>query len=79
MGGAQTRTLREVYHFIKCQLEFLLKMSKNIYFVNILDGDACFANKDKFQYLMNKQKYNKIKKFIFIGGLSNFQMLFSSI
>ena len=25
-GGAQTRTLREEYHFIKCQMEYLIKL-----------------------------------------------------
>ena len=33
-GGSQTRTLREVYHFIKCQLEHLLiyKIQKLYYY-----------------------------------------------
>lgn len=30
-GGAQTRTLREVYHFIKYQLDYLVKDKKIIY------------------------------------------------
>ena len=29
-GGAQTRTLREVYHFIKCQIEYVIKKQKEI-------------------------------------------------
>lgn len=27
-GGAQTRTLREVYHFIKCQIKYIARMNK---------------------------------------------------
>jgi len=50
-GGAQTRTLREVYHFIKSQMEFLIKKKQIIYFINILDGDTSFKNMDKFHYL----------------------------
>lgn len=39
-GGAQTRTLREVYHFILAQLKYLNKEpNSNIFFVNILDGE----------------------------------------
>ena len=79
-GGAQTRTLREVYHFIKCQFNYLIKYNNtNIKFINILDGDTCYKNMDKFNYLLNKNKaYNK---YIFIGSLYDFQnnSKFSSI
>ena len=46
-GGAQTRSLREVYHFIKCQEAHLRKFcahQKDTKFLNILDGDTS-ANK----------------------------------
>lgn len=73
-GGSQTRTLREVYHFIKCQIEHLVKFStNNTYFINILDGDECYKNMSKFNYLKNKEKYKKVIKFIFIGSLYDFQ------
>ena len=73
-GGAQTRTLREVYCFIKYQMKFLKKMNtNNIYFYNILDGDECYKNMDKFMYLMNKEKYKQVIKYIFIGSLYDFQ------
>jgi hypothetical protein len=53
-GGAQTRSLREVYHFIEAQMAFLrLYPNHPIYFINILDGDTSFFQKDKFNYLMN--------------------------
>jgi hypothetical protein len=75
-GGAQTRTLREVYHFIKCQMEYLIKLNtnaNNTYFINILDGDECYHNMDKFLYLLNKEIYTQIKKYIFIGSLYDYQ------
>lgn len=38
-GGAQTRTLREVYHFIESQMRYLINSNTdNVYFINILDG-----------------------------------------
>lgn len=76
-GGAQTRNLKEVYHFIGYQMEFLLKFNNfnknNIYFINILDGDTSFHNMNKFKYLINKEKYENISKYIFIGNLHDFQ------
>ena len=40
-GGAQTRTLRCVYDFIRYQLEYLLKFRDcKVIFINILDGDS---------------------------------------
>lgn len=74
VGGFQTRTLREVYYFIIYQLEYLLKNDKNnTYFINILDGDTCYNNMNKFLYLQNKEKYKKVINNIFIGDLHNFQ------
>lgn len=73
-GGAQTRTLREVYHFIKAQLDCLLKkQTDDVYFVNILDGDESFRNKDKFSYLKKMSKYETIIKYVFIGDLYEFK------
>lgn len=73
-GGAQTRTLREVYHFIKYQMKYLLKYkSENIYFINILDGNTSYNNMDKYKYLYDKPKYKNIIKYMFIGDLYSFQ------
>lgn len=55
-GGSQTRSLREVFYFIKYQLENLLSNNIIKIFINILDGDTCFENIDKFYYLLNKKK-----------------------
>ena len=74
-GGAQTRTLREVYHFIKYQMEYLIKFNmNNIYFINILDGDTSYNNMDKFKFLINKEKYKQVIKYVFIGSLYDFQI-----
>jgi len=73
-GGAQTRTLKDVYHFIKYQIEHLLKFkTKDIYFINILDGDTSNKNMSKFLYLINKENNKNINKFIFVGDLYDFQ------
>jgi hypothetical protein len=74
-GGAQTRTLREVYHFINYQLEHLRKhKSNNLYFINILDGYASYKNMSKFSFLINKKKYKNVRKYIFVGSLYDFQL-----
>ena len=73
-GGAQTRTLREVHHFIKYQLLYLIKYNNsNRYFINILDGDESYRNLDKFNYLLNEEEYKEVKKYVFIGSLYDFQ------
>ena len=73
-GGAQTRSLKEVYHFIRCQMEYLIKFNtNNTYFINILDGDESYRNSDKFLYLLNEEEYKEVKKYVFIGSLYEFQ------
>jgi len=73
-GGAQTRTLKLVYDFIRFQMEYLIKFNKNnIYFINILVGDTSYENINKFKYLINKEKYKYIIKYIFVGSLYDFQ------
>lgn len=72
-GGSQTRTLREIYHFIMCQLEHLVtNNSQNVYFVNILDGDTSNKHLNKFLYLLKNNKYINILEFIYIGDMYNF-------
>lgn len=77
-GGAQIRTLKQVYHFIKYQLKHLIKYKNdNIYFINILDGDCsnCYIN--KFKYLINKDEYKDIVNNVFIGDLYDFKKFYS--
>jgi hypothetical protein len=74
-GGAQTRSLREVYHFIHSQLGYL-RMQKmanhNTYFVNILDGDMSYKYIDKFYYLLENSLNKKKQKFVFVGDMAEF-------
>lgn len=83
-GGAQTRTIREVYHFIECQFKYLINNeNENTYFINILDGDNSYkytyGNKNKktgatIFHLYDKYKdYSQIKDKIYIGDLYHFQ------
>lgn len=80
-GGSQTRTLREVYHFVKTQLEYLLLHPeiKDTYFMNILDGDESFRNMEKFKYLLSKEKYALVKDYIFVGNMEEFSFKFNSL
>ena len=80
-GGSQTRTLREVYHFVKTQLEYLLLHPeiKDTYFMNILDGDESFRNMEKFKYLLSKEKYALVKYYIFFGNMEEFSFKFNSL
>ena len=82
-GGAQTRTLREVYHFINCQIKYIIDKyvdnkidnKMDTYFINILDGDTSYKNMNKFNYLLEKDRgniNNIIKKYIFIGNMLEF-------
>jgi hypothetical protein len=76
-GGSQIRTLKEVYHYIKAQLEWLNENSdKKIIFINILDGDESHRNRNKFNYLINSKKYADIINKIFIGDSKEFCMWF---
>lgn len=76
-GGAQTRSLREVYHFITCQLDHLVENNEafgiNKYFINILDGNTCYNSASKFEYLFNKPQYQYVKQYIFVGDMQKFQ------
>lgn len=76
-GGAQTRTLRNVYEFIRYQQK-ILAVNANILFINILDGDSCFDAMDKFQYLISNKTYADIKKYIFIGNMYDFQIFWKT-
>jgi hypothetical protein len=65
-GGSQTRSMREVYHFIDAQCRGLnnfnngsillfdnngMSAMTDVYFANILDGDVIEQNFDKYKYL----------------------------
>ena len=79
-GGAQTRTLREVFTHIETQLNYLNKLKEtstkldtiNEYFINILDGDICYHHRDKFEYLLNLSVFEEVKKYVFVGDTFEF-------
>lgn len=76
-GGAQTRSLREVYWFINGQLNIVGK-TENIYFANILDGDEAYSNMDKFEYLKNMYPEESRYK-IYVGDLVGYFDWFAKI
>ena len=78
-GGSQTRSLREVYHFINAQLNYIkININKNnIIFINILDGDESHRNMNKFKYLLSKSEYSTIKN-IFFGDMKTFYDWFNT-
>lgn len=86
-GGAQTRTIREVYHFILTQYKYLYKEKKeNIYFVNIIDGDIgykyIYENNGKSASLLDIEdieEYSGIKSQVYIGDSDNFAKWYYSI
>lgn len=67
-GGAQTRSLREVFHFIMAQQR--CNSSKHC-FINILDGDTCHKH-------MNKLRC-KATENIFVGDMKDFAQWFPSL
>jgi len=72
-GGAQTRSLREVYWFIKGQLMVLKNYQRdNLYFANILDGDEASSVMNKYQYLLNLSEFNDVRNRIYVGDLRDY-------
>lgn len=78
-GGAQTRTLREVYHFIQTQIKYYsLNPNSNIWFINILDGNTSSNNMEKFQHLMQVPENLPHVGKIFIGDMFLFRHWFTT-
>lgn len=67
-GGAQMRSIREVYHFVEAQLKYLTEHD-NIVFINILDGDFCFKQVKKIKTLFNYYPSDRL----YLGDLKNFK------
>ena len=72
-GGAQTRTLKDVYHFCSLQLN-LSALTNNTYFINIFDGNTSFQHMNKFKYLLD-QHSNPPR--VFIGDTLQFSSWWS--
>ncbi len=70
-GGAQTRSLREVYWFIEGQLN-VLKENKEIYFANILDGDEASFCMPKFNHILSLSDFESVKCNVYIGDLKGY-------
>jgi len=77
-GGAQTRSLREVYWFVEGQLK-TLKSLEDVYFANILDGDEAHSTKSKFEYLLNLPEFNEVQNRIYIGDLKGYFEWFKNL
>lgn len=78
-GGAQTRSLREVYHFVEAQLKYLLKNpDRSIYFINILDGDTSYGQREKFIYLLNLPEYDGVRDKVFVDDMFMYQYWYQS-
>jgi hypothetical protein len=78
-GGAQTRTLREVYHFIRAQANHISTLqSCNTYFVNILEGDACAVAQNKFKFAL-KPSCRATRKQIFVGDMAAFTVFWRNL
>jgi hypothetical protein len=71
-GGAQTRTLKQVYDFIKSQ-QYVI--DKDIIIINILDGDESYRHCEKFEYLKTILMCKKYLRYsnLFIGSLHEFR------
>ena len=69
-GGAQTRTLRCVYKFVKSQLEIAKR--KKLYFVNIIDGDTFTDYVHNFKYLSKKINRDDLIGSIFVGDMKSY-------
>lgn len=83
-GGAQTRALRETYHFINGQILVFKKLgeisldNEDIYFANILDGDYSHSCMSKLKFSLSKENSN-IKSKIYIGDLKNYFSWFNQV
>jgi hypothetical protein len=70
-GGAQTRSLREVYWFVEGQLK-MLKDHPAVYFANILDGDEPDSHMDKYSYLLSLPEFADVRQRVYVGDLHGY-------
>ena len=77
-GGAQTRSLREVYWFVEGQLHSLASYD-GVYFANILDGDETAATITKFKHLLSLPEFESVKHRVYVGDLKNYFAWFKTI
>lgn len=78
-GGHQTRSLREVYWFIKGQIDYInMVPDSEVYFSNILDGDTVVSHFPKFESLLENSP-GIVQRKIYIGDISGYPDWFSKI
>lgn len=82
-GGAQKRSIQNVHMFIECQLEYLRNapefLRKDIFFINILDGDYCSSKNNKMTELVQNFKYNSIREYIYVGDMQGFEIWYNTV
>lgn len=72
-GGSQLRSIREVFHFIKGQLDVLLKnTNESLFFANILDGDEADARMENMKHLLSLPEYADVSSKVYIGDLKHY-------
>ena len=83
-GGAQTRTIREVWHFIRTQLVYI-SSDKKVIFVNIMDGDGSYnqitgGKKTGCASLLDLfGKYPLESEKVFIGDMGEFKSWYDTL
>jgi len=70
-GGAQTRSLREVYWFIEGQLR-VLAAGHDYYFANILDGCKAAACMRHYKYLLGLPEFSHVRDRVYVGDLVSY-------
>lgn len=70
-GGAQNRTIQNVYSFVKGQLAVLLQ-GTDVYFGNVLDGDKADKSMECFEYLLSRKEFSSVKDRVYVGDLKSY-------
>ena len=74
-GGAQARSIKDVYGFVKSQMEFIdtIHNTGNIYFANILDGEYASSFYNEFELLITKDGLtDSYAQRIYVGDLKGY-------
>ena len=70
-GGAQTKTLRDECHGFVEQQILVARKDPSLFFVNILEGDASFRAKPKFERLLNANP--DVRSQVFVGTVDDYR------
>lgn len=58
---------RELYGFLRLQLDSLLTTNDNVYFINIVSGSEYHQRQQQFNNLLNDDEYQSIIDKVFVG------------